>query len=159
MFMKIHWRILTIEAIRVCVLLLKEKKKEERNLYHENSQISSLWPGLGSPGKAWCIQIFFLLPFVYLCSFYLLSCCMHKYFTWFWFLFYYFRQSRLTAYRQFVCWMLRGDKLGKGNRVVIPACVVNAIRKKFPEPSEHYIGFRSAIENIRDLFQWKTTDS
>jgi hypothetical protein len=37
-------------------------------------------------------------------------------------------ESRLTAYRQFVCWMLRGEKLGKGKRVVIPACVVKCIQ-------------------------------
>ena len=37
------------------------------------------------------------------------------------------RQSRLTAYRQFVCWMFRGEKLRKEKRVVIPSCVIRKI--------------------------------
>ena len=63
-------------------------------------------------------------------------------------------ESRLTAYRQFVCWMLRGEKLGKGKRVVIPACVVKCIQRTFPEPNEQYTGFqnRTVFDNNLDLF-------
>ena len=64
-----------------------------------------------------------------------------------------FRQSRLTAYRQFVCWMRKGEKLGKGNRAVIPSCAVLAIRNRFPEPNDNYTGFRSVVEDMRDLFR------
>ena len=65
-----------------------------------------------------------------------------------------FRQSRLTAYRQFVCWMLRGGKRGKGKRVVIPACVVKCIRRAFPEHNGQYTGFqnRTVFDNNLDLF-------
>ena len=63
-----------------------------------------------------------------------------------------FRQSRLTAYRQCVCWMLRGKKLGKGKRVIFPSCVVDAVGRKFPEPSGDYTGVKSALESITDLF-------
>ena len=63
-----------------------------------------------------------------------------------------FRQSRLTAYRQFVCWMLKGERLGKGKRVVIPSCVVTAIRNRFPDASNIYTGFRAVLDSISDLF-------
>ena len=33
--------------------------------------------------------------------------------------------------------------LGKKNRRVIPACVVNAIRREFPEESGYYEGFKA----------------
>ena len=68
--------------------------------------------------------------------------------------FFFFRQSRLTAYRQFVCWMWKGERLGKGIRVVIPSYVVLAIRNRFPVPNNSYTGFRSVVEDMRDLFSW-----
>jgi hypothetical protein len=34
------------------------------------------------------------------------------------------RQSRLMAYRQFVCWVRKGQPLGKKYRVTLPACIV-----------------------------------
>ena len=54
------------------------------------------------------------------------------------------RHYRLAAYRQFVCWMLCGEKLGMGNRVVILSCVVKIVREKFLE---------KALENNEELFQ------
>ncbi|XP_071160816.1 P2X purinoceptor 7-like [Mytilus edulis] len=59
--------------------------------------------------------------------------------------------SRLVAYRQFICWMLKGENLGKGRRVVIPSCVVKDIRDSFPENNNDYTGFQAAID-VRELF-------
>lgn len=47
------------------------------------------------------------------------------------------------AYRQFLCWVRRGQPLGKKHRVVLPACAVLKIRKSFPEESGQYEGFHS----------------
>lgn len=52
------------------------------------------------------------------------------------------RTWRLAAYRQFTWWV--HGVLGKRRRRVIPACVVQAIRKEFPEESGQYAGFREA---------------
>jgi len=49
---------------------------------------------------------------------------------------------RHAAYRQFVLW--RYERLGSGNRVVIPSCVVWAIRDRFPSPDGTYTGFKVA---------------
>ncbi|XP_040064849.1 P2X purinoceptor 7-like [Ixodes scapularis] len=40
------------------------------------------------------------------------------------------RRYRYTAYRVFVRWLWR--RLGKGNRMILPACVVCRIREEFP---------------------------
>ena len=48
------------------------------------------------------------------------------------------RQSRLMAYRQFVCWVRKGQPLGKKYRVTLPACVVKTIREEFPSPDGNY---------------------
>jgi hypothetical protein len=48
--------------------------------------------------------------------------------------------------------MMRGEKLGKGNRIVIPACVVNKIRNRFPSTDNEYCGFKASIESLQDLF-------
>ncbi|XP_062597066.1 P2X purinoceptor 7-like [Saccostrea cucullata] len=45
---------------------------------------------------------------------------------------------RYVAYRRFVLWIWQ--RLGKGNRKVLPACVVSKIRNTFQ--SEHYTGFQ-----------------
>ena len=50
------------------------------------------------------------------------------------------RLYRLAAYRQFTNWTY--NFLGKGNRRVVPACVVKTVRLKFPEPQ--YTGFKAA---------------
>ncbi|XP_048742687.1 P2X purinoceptor 7-like [Ostrea edulis] len=47
---------------------------------------------------------------------------------------------RYIAYRRFVLWVWQ--KLGKGNRKILPACVVTTIRNAFP--SEQYTGFKYA---------------
>ena len=49
---------------------------------------------------------------------------------------------RHAAYRQFVLW--RFDSLGSGNRVVIPSCVVWAIRDLYPSADGVYTGFKVA---------------
>ena len=47
---------------------------------------------------------------------------------------------RKAAYRQYIVW--QNGYLGPGNRRPVPACVVWAIRDRFPEPSGIYLGFR-----------------
>ena len=42
------------------------------------------------------------------------------------------RHFRFTAYRQYSAWIHHYEKLGRGNRVVIPSCVIDKIRKEFP---------------------------
>ncbi|XP_040187361.1 P2X purinoceptor 7-like [Rana temporaria] len=49
------------------------------------------------------------------------------------------RRLRKTAYRAFIGWIY--GFLGKGNRKVIPSCVVNSIREAFPDPNGSYVGF------------------
>ena len=52
--------------------------------------------------------------------------------------------KRHMLYRNFV--MSRGYPLGKNNRVVLPRCVVEKIREKYPESEEDcYTGFNEAI--------------
>ena len=49
---------------------------------------------------------------------------------------------RHAAYRQFVLW--RFNRLGSGNRVVIPSCVVWSIRDSYPSDDGTYTGFKVA---------------
>ncbi|XP_043918790.1 P2X purinoceptor 7-like [Protopterus annectens] len=51
------------------------------------------------------------------------------------------RLYRVVAYRAYVLWIFENRRLGRGNRVVIPACVVSRIRQKFPEDDNEYVGF------------------
>lgn len=59
------------------------------------------------------------------------------------------RQCRLVAYRVFLEWVLQGEKLGPGERQVLPSCVVTAIRKKYPSTSGVYSGFQEAEDASR----------
>lgn len=47
---------------------------------------------------------------------------------------------RKAGYRQFALW--RYGKLGRGNRKVLPACVVRRIRERYPAPDGQYMGFK-----------------
>lgn len=49
------------------------------------------------------------------------------------------RSLRFAAYKQFIWWIFQ--KLGKGNRRVIPSCVVWNIRKLYPEANGQYVLF------------------
>lgn len=56
------------------------------------------------------------------------------------------RQYRLVAYRMVTEWALKGEKLGKGHRRVLPSCVVDLIRTKYPSPNGQYQGFKESEE-------------
>ena len=47
---------------------------------------------------------------------------------------------RKAAYRQYNLWM--HGYLGRGNRCVIPSCVVLCIRNWYPSPDGMYVGLR-----------------
>ena len=49
---------------------------------------------------------------------------------------------RKAAYRQFVLW--RFGKLGRGNRRVVPSCVVLSIRRMYPSADGQYMGYRNS---------------
>ena len=51
-----------------------------------------------------------------------------------------FSNYRYAAYRQYI-WSVYG-RLGRKRRKVIPACVVLAILKQFPEAGGKYTGFK-----------------
>jgi hypothetical protein len=50
---------------------------------------------------------------------------------------------RYLAYKQFVSWINSWTAIGKGNRIVIPSCVVMKIRECFPDENGAYVGFRT----------------
>jgi len=52
---------------------------------------------------------------------------------------------RLAAYRRFTWWTY--NRLGKGNRPVIPSCVAWAIQREYPEESGNYTGFKDSDGN------------
>lgn len=47
---------------------------------------------------------------------------------------------RKAAYRQYTLW--KYGKLGRGNRRVLPSCVVTMIRHSYPAPDGRYMGYR-----------------
>ncbi|XP_055050357.1 uncharacterized protein [Misgurnus anguillicaudatus] len=61
------------------------------------------------------------------------------------------KQYRLTAYRHFMEWVLQGERLGKGYRLVLPTCVVQYIRRRFPAPDGQYCGYKETAEALEEL--------
>jgi len=49
---------------------------------------------------------------------------------------------RKAGYRQYAMWTY--GKLGRGNRRVLPACVVLMIRRAYPAPDGRYMGYRNS---------------
>ena len=47
---------------------------------------------------------------------------------------------RKAAYRQYTLW--KYGTLGRGNRQILPSCVVATIRQAYPAPNGNYMGFR-----------------
>lgn len=56
-------------------------------------------------------------------------------------LFLYCRQNRLVGYRILLEWALHGERLGRHRRIVLPACIVQAVRQRFPSTDGQYRGF------------------
>ena len=52
------------------------------------------------------------------------------------------RQLRKAAYRQFI--LDKYGYLGRGNRKVVPSCVVWKVRSRYPSPTGVYMGFRDS---------------
>lgn len=50
------------------------------------------------------------------------------------------RQFRKAAYRQFI--LDKHGHLGRGNRRVVPSCIVWKVRNKYPSPTGIYMGYR-----------------
>ncbi|XP_065054976.1 P2X purinoceptor 7-like [Rhopilema esculentum] len=48
---------------------------------------------------------------------------------------------RKAAYRQFTLW--KYGRLGRGNRRILPSCVVKIIREAYPSPDGQYMGFKN----------------
>jgi len=60
---------------------------------------------------------------------------------------------RKAGYRQYIMW--RFGKLGRGNRRVVPSCVVLAIRDSFPSANGQYMGYRSKLAyRIKNFQPW-----
>jgi hypothetical protein len=60
---------------------------------------------------------------------------------------------RFAAYTQFTWWVY--NKLGKGHRRVVPACVTHRIRSLFPKKDdEQYEGYHSG--NDEDYLHYDT---
>ena len=60
-----------------------------------------------------------------------------------------FSNYRYAAYRQYIWWVY--GRLGRKRRKVIPAYVVLAIRKQFPEADSNYTGFKDPSITELDL--------
>ncbi|KAL4105106.1 hypothetical protein QTP88_020378 [Uroleucon formosanum] len=51
---------------------------------------------------------------------------------------------RFICYKQYTSWVNSWIAMGRGNRVVLPACVVQKIREEYPEPNGIYVGFKNS---------------
>jgi len=60
-----------------------------------------------------------------------------------------FSNYRYAAYRQYIWWVF--GRLGRKKRKIIPACVVLAIQKQFPEADGSYTGFKDPSITELDL--------
>ncbi|XP_038163456.1 uncharacterized protein LOC119798171 [Cyprinodon tularosa] len=60
-------------------------------------------------------------------------------------------QYRLVAYRVVLEWILKGERLGKDSRRVLPACIVTSIRSSYPSPDGVYTGFKEAEAAFEQL--------
>ena len=49
------------------------------------------------------------------------------------------RSYRYAGYKQFTWWVYKS--LGRGNRRVIPSCILWEIRNMYPDPNNHYISY------------------
>jgi hypothetical protein len=58
---------------------------------------------------------------------------------------------RFLAYSNFRHWVCGESKMGKGNRVVTPACVVKQIRDTWPSIDGQYTGFHSRHNALEDI--------
>ena len=56
---------------------------------------------------------------------------------------------RYAAYRQYIWWVY--GRLGRKRRKIIPACVLLAIRKQFPEADGNHTGFKDPSITELDL--------
>ncbi|XP_030228667.1 uncharacterized protein LOC115555775 [Gadus morhua] len=59
--------------------------------------------------------------------------------------------TELTSYRHFLEWILQGERLGRGNRLVLPACVVQAIRANYPTQDGQYRGYQETVDAQDEL--------
>ncbi len=50
-------------------------------------------------------------------------------------------EKRKAAYRYYV--QFKHGSLGKGNRVVIPDCIKELIRSRYPDPNGEYMGHKN----------------
>ncbi|XP_022181887.1 P2X purinoceptor 7-like [Myzus persicae] len=51
---------------------------------------------------------------------------------------------RFICYKQYTSWVNSWIAMGKGNRVVLPSCVVRKIREEYPEQNGIYVGFKNS---------------
>ena len=58
------------------------------------------------------------------------------------------RSCRYTGYRNYI--YQKYGSTGKGNRKVIPSCVVWAIRDRYPDPNRVYVGFKDGRTEINN---------
>lgn len=67
------------------------------------------------------------------------------------------RQNRLIAYRLLAMWSNHYIPLGKGVRIALPSCCVNAIRNRFPEDDPGaYVGFKEVTDAMEMGWSWHT---